>query len=167
MQAQLCKFQISEFSSAYQTAVEEMILPIQQLEFGVKITRDEQSDLIDIAGVFQKGSGNFWVALNNGKVVGTIGLVDIGNSQVALKKMFVASEYRGKESGVAAALMARAKEWCTAKSIKQIFLGTVDQMLAAHRFYKKNGFVDVAVKDLPPTFPIVPVDTKFMVCELT
>ncbi|WP_446893642.1 hypothetical protein, partial [Acinetobacter sp. NS4_7] len=69
MQAQLCKFQISEFSSAYQTAVEEMILPIQQLEFGVKITRDEQSDLIDIAGVFQKGSGNFWVALNNGKVV--------------------------------------------------------------------------------------------------
>jgi GNAT superfamily N-acetyltransferase len=166
MQAQLCKFQISEFSSEFQTAVENMILPIQQVEFGVKITRDEQTDLIDIVGVFQQGKGNFWVAVADVKVVGTIGLVDIGNSQVALKKMFVASDYRGKESGVGAALMARAKQWCAENSIRQILLGTVDQMHAAHRFYQKNGFVDVAIDDLPPAFPIVPVDTKFMVCDL-
>lgn len=166
MQAQLCKFQIAEFSSPYQTAVENMILPIQQVEFGVKITRDEQGDLIDIAGVFQQGKGNFWVALAEEKVVGTIGLVDIGNQQVALKKMFVARDYRGKETGVAAALMTRAKEWCVENAIRQIFLGTVDQMHAAHRFYEKNGFVTVATKDLPAAFPIVSVDTKFMVCNL-
>lgn len=166
MHAQLCKFQIAVFSSRYQTAVENMILPIQQVEFGVKITRDEQGDLIDIAGVFQQGKGNFWVALSDEKVVGTIGLVDIGNQQVALKKMFVASDYRGKETGVAAALMARAKEWCVENSIRQIFLGTVDQMHAAHRFYEKNGFVNLATKDLPAAFPIVTVDTKFMVCSL-
>ncbi len=35
----------------------------------------------------QTGKGNFWVALYDDKVVGTISFLDIGNHQVALRKM--------------------------------------------------------------------------------
>lgn len=152
---------IKPFNCEYQASVEKLVLPIQQIEFGVKITREEQPDLVDISGTFQVGDGNFWVALDEDVVVGTIGVVDIANHQVALKKMFVSSAYRGKDKGVAQSLMDTAIEWCKSKGIKQIYLGTTAKMFAAHRFYEKNGFVELTTDELPPQFPIVSVDTKF------
>jgi GNAT superfamily N-acetyltransferase len=141
--------------------VEALVLPIQQIEFGVKITREEQPDLMLIAKTFQFGLGNFWVALDGQMVVGSIGLVDIGNHQVAVKKMFVAREYRGKASGVAQMLMDTAIAWCVAHDVREVFLGTAAQLHAAHRFYEKNGFVELVASQLPPAFPLVSVDTKF------
>lgn len=164
--------EILPFESKHQAAVEQLVLPIQQGEFGVQITRDEQPDLVDIAGTFQTGIGNFWVALNGGttgdtdRVVGTIGVVDIGNEQVALKKMFVHKDFRGKQHGVAARLMEVAKRWCEQHGVQTILLGTTGGMHAAHRFYEKNGFVEVAPQDLPPNFPLVHVDSKFYRCDL-
>ena len=154
---------IKPFRTEYQESVEKLVLPIQQIEFGVKITREEQPDLMDIVGTFQTGDGNFWVAFDpiEKAVVGTIGVADIANHQVALKKMFVAKSHRGKEKGVSKLLMNTAIEWCKSKGVKQIYLGTTARMHAAHRFYEKNGFVEVMTAELPPLFPIVSVDTKF------
>jgi GNAT superfamily N-acetyltransferase len=155
------KIEVVEFESRYQQAVEDLVLPIQQIEFGVKITREEQPDLVDIKNVFQKGNGNFWVALCGDKVVGTIGVVDIYNQQVALKKMFVNAEFRGKKFGVAQTLMDTAKQWCESRGINSILLGTTAKMFAAHRFYEKNGFVELLPAELPANFPVVHVDSKF------
>lgn len=155
------KIEVAEFDSRYQHAVEELVLPIQQIEFGVKITREEQPDLIDIKNVFQNGNGNFWVALCGDRVVGTVGVVDIGNQQVALKKMFVNAEFRGKKFGIAQSLMDTAKQWCAVRGVKSILLGTTAKMFAAHRFYEKNGFVELQITELPSNFPVVHVDTKF------
>lgn len=166
MQMQIKDDQIVEFQECHQQAVENLVLPIQQIEFGVPITREEQADLIDVQGVFQKGKGNFWVAIRDGQVVGTIGVVDIGSGQVALKKMFVHRDYRGKQHGISAALMNGAKEWCRRQSVTQIFLGTTAQMSAAHKFYERNGFVPVDVLQLPAAFPLVHVDSKFYRCDL-
>ena len=166
MQAQIKQFRVEEFIPDHQEAVEQLVLPIQQGEFNVGITRDEQEDLVNIAAVFQNGNGNFWVAIREGQVIGSIGLVDIGNDQVALKKMFVHRDFRGKEHGVAAELLGNAKRWCREHGVKQIFLGTVAQMIAAHKFYEKNGFVEVGSAELPANFPIVHVDSKFYGCRL-
>lgn len=158
---------IKPFNPDHQNAVERLVLPIQQIEFGVKITREEQPDLMDITGTFQRGNGNFWVAIDGDNVVGTVGVVDIGNHQIALKKLFVSSSHRGKEKGIAQTLMSTAVEWCQAKSIKQIYLGTTARMFAAHRFYEKNGFKEVRIEELPPNFPIVSVDTKFYSLDIS
>jgi GNAT superfamily N-acetyltransferase len=152
---------IVEYRHEYQAQIEQLILPIQRLEFCVPITREEQPDLMHIQDTFQEGAGNFWVAIWNDEVVGTIGVVDIGEHQVALKKMFVRSDYRGKDKGVAASLINTAREWCQSNQIEIILLGTVDQMKAAQRFYEKNGFVQIDRTTLPDSFPVVPVDTKF------
>jgi GNAT superfamily N-acetyltransferase len=152
---------IKPFEPAFQEPVERLVLPIQQIEFGVPITREQQPDLMDIAGTFQKGAGNFWVALDGENVVGTIGVVDISNQQVALKKMFVAGTHRGKDKGISQMLMDTALAWCRSRGIQQVLLGTTARMFAAYRFYEKNGFVELTVSDLPPLFPVVSVDTKF------
>lgn len=152
---------IADFEPRYQQAVEDVVLPIQMIEFGLPYPREQQPDLMDIPGTFQKGNGGFWVAIHEGVVIGTIGIVDIGNGQAALKKMFVHKDFRGKEHGVAAALLENAMEHCREKDIKTVFLGTVGHYYAAHRFYEKNEFVEVDKATLPPAFPLVRVDTKF------
>ncbi|MBP1313659.1 GNAT family N-acetyltransferase [Herbaspirillum huttiense F1] len=153
--------EIQVYRPEHAQGVVEVILPIQQEEFGIPITLEGQPDLKDIAGFYQKGLGNFWVAVDGGKVVGTISLLDIGNAQVALRKMFVAASHRGKEHGTAARLLEGAIAWARAQGVRQIFLGTTDKFLAAHRFYEKNGFRLIEKSTLPPAFPVMVVDTRF------
>ncbi|SEH46050.1 Acetyltransferase (GNAT) family protein [Rhizobium tibeticum] len=75
--------------------------------------------------------------------------------------MFVAADVRGREHNVAARLLAELVEHAENQGIKEIFLGTTDKFLAAHRFYEKNGFTEVPKGDLPRSFPLMAVDTKF------
>lgn len=35
------------------------------------------------------------------------------------------------------------------------------EVLAAHRFYEKNGFRELARSELPERFPVMAVDSKF------
>ena len=54
-------------------------------------------------------------------------------------------------------LLAQAQ----AEGIGEIFLGTVEILRAACRFYEKNGFVAVAKEDLPGAYPRMAVDSLF------
>jgi len=143
-----------------------MILTIQQIEFGLPVTIADQPDLKAVATVYQKGKGNFWVAVDNNKVIGTVALIDIGNRQVALRKMFVEQHYRGKVFGVAQQLMDTIIDWCRQQGIDEIYLGTIDVMEAAKRFYLKNGFEEVNKELLPKAFPLMKVDNKFFKREI-
>jgi GNAT superfamily N-acetyltransferase len=153
--------EVIPFSPTHLAGVIDVILPIQQVEFGVSITVEDQPDLLDIPGFYQQGSGNFWVAVSGGEVVGTIALRDIGNHQGALRKMFVKPAYRGKEQGVARRLLDELISSATRTGVRDLFLGTIDEFVAAHRFYERNGFVQVPATDLPEAFPFMGVDTRF------
>ncbi|MBB3592235.1 N-acetylglutamate synthase-like GNAT family acetyltransferase [Rhizobium sp. BK529] len=142
-------------------SVISVILPIQREEFGIDITADAQPDLRVIPDFYQSGKGQFWVAVKDGVIVGTIGLKDIGNNQAALRKMFVATEVRGREHGVAARLLEALFAHAGDVGVTDIFLGTTDKFVAAHRFYEKNGFAEILAKDLPRAFPRMAVDSKF------
>ena len=157
---------LQTFSPEHTEGVVRLILPIQQEEFGIAITAEAQPDLRDIPGFYQQGAGNFWVALDGGEVVGSIALLDIGNAQGALRKMFVRASHRGREHGVAAALLAGLLDHARAKGLREIFLGTTDKFLAAHRFYEKHGFAAVPRESLPPAFPVMAVDSVFYALRL-
>ncbi|MBI5589122.1 MAG: GNAT family N-acetyltransferase [Deltaproteobacteria bacterium] len=101
--------EIVPFSEHHLSGVVDVILPIQQSEFSIPITLDAQSDLLDIPGFYQKDSSNFWVALHGSEVVGTIALLDIGNGQVALRKMFVKAKFRGSTRLVAHRLLRASR----------------------------------------------------------
>jgi DNA-binding MarR family transcriptional regulator/N-acetylglutamate synthase-like GNAT family acetyltransferase len=157
---------ITIYTDDYKEAVIEHILSIQRDEYGIAIRRQDQPDLEDIAGFYQHGAGNFWLALDGQRVVGTIGLIDIGGGQGALRKMFVQANYRGGGRGVASRLLAALLAWAKAKNLTAVYLGTTDKFLAAHRFYAKNGFAEIDRADLPPTFPVMKVDSRFFCYNL-
>jgi len=139
----------------------DLILPIQQIEFNVPITIEGQPDLLDIESNYQQHGGNFWGAKLDGELVGTIALLNTGHNAGALRKMFVKKEFRGREYGIAQQLLETLLAYCSEKNITDVYLGTVDMLKAAHRFYEKNDFNRIEVADLPSYFPRMMADNKF------
>lgn len=157
---------IRPFVPADEQGVVDVILPIQREEFGLAITADEQPDLRAIPAFYQAGAGEFLVAECEGRIVGTIAMKDIGRKQGALRKMFVTAEFRGREFGIATSLLNRLLECSRAAGMREVFLGTTDRFLAAHRFYEKQGFRRIDPAALPDSFPRMAVDTRFYALEL-
>lgn len=156
---------ITPFQKSHEQGVIDLIVHIQQNEFNLPITASDQPDLKDVKGVYQKGAGNFWVAYHGDEILGTIALLDIGYHRAALRKMFVRASSRG-EAGIAKKLLRVLIQWARTHGIREVFLGTTPKFLAAHRFYEKNRFREIDSKELPRTFPVMKVDTKFYKYEI-
>ena len=153
--------EIKEFSDENVEDIIDMILNIQINEFNISIDRESQPDLLSIRDFYQTGNGNFWLAEDNSKIIGTAALKDIGDNYAALRKMFVKKEYRGKGKNISKLLLESVFHWGREMNIEKIFLGTTDRFTAAHRFYEKNGFSEIAKESLPVSFPVMTVDCKF------
>ena len=149
------------YTDLYKQQTTDLILSIQQTEFGIPITLEDQPDLNNIPSFYQTNNGNFWIVVIENKVAGTIALLDIGNSRGALRKMFVHKDFRGKEYGVGQVLLNTLFKWARQNNFKEILLGTTDKFIAAQRFYEKNGFEEVEKQSLPNEFPVMEVDVKF------
>jgi len=160
------EIRIDSYAPGDEQGIVELIVPIQREEFGIAITAQDQPDLLAIPSFYQTGTGDFWVARHDGVVIGSIALKDIGNGDAALRKMFVATAWRGREFGVARRLLECLIEAARARGVRRIFLGTTAKFLAAHRFYEKHGFTLVDQQELPPAFPLMVVDTRFYAIEL-
>ncbi len=77
--------EIVPFASQYGESVGALIVGMQRDEFQIAITLQDQPDLEDIPAFYQQRAGNFWVALADGAVVGTVALLDLGHGQGALR----------------------------------------------------------------------------------
>ncbi|MEG3175345.1 GNAT family N-acetyltransferase [Sphingomonas sp. RB3P16] len=125
-----------------------LILSIQNYEAGLDLSIADQPDLLDVATSYR--SGGFWIALCDGKVVGTIGLLDHGR-RGALKKFFVSKSHRGA-GGPAKALFDALLGAAIARDYEDIFLDTPSIATRSHAFYRRAGFEPCARADLPPGY---------------
>ena len=157
---------IQPFENQDTNHIVNLILNIQQNEFQVPITINEQQDLLNIPTFYQQKKGNFWVAKFNDEVVGTIALIDCGDNIGTIRKMFVKKEFRGKEHGIAQRLLNTLEESARTNTIKSLYLGTLERLEAAIRFYERNGFTLIQKQNLPSVFPLMPVDTHFFEKEI-
>jgi GNAT superfamily N-acetyltransferase len=156
-------YEIKRLSNAHSEQAVALILPIQQIEFGVAVTIQEQPDLFDIDRVYNQPGGGFWGALHqkDGELIGTIALISVGHNAGVIRKMFVKKEFRGKELGIAQQLLRTLIDHSQTKDIKDLYLGTVEKLKAACRFYERNGFKRINTEDLPTYFLRMPVDDSF------
>ena len=152
---------IEIYTEIYKNRVADLILSIQTDEFNIPITLERQPDLNEISKYYQVDDGNFWIARVDKQVIGTIALKDLGNKRGALRKMFVAKDYRGKVYGVGQMLLNSLIEWAKYKEIAEVFLGTTEKFNRAQRFYEKNGFIEIQKQELPEEFPLMDVDVRF------
>jgi MarR family transcriptional regulator, negative regulator of the multidrug operon emrRAB len=157
--------EIGAYRPGDEAGIGRLISGIQREEFGMSVTLDDQPDLADIPGFYFSGNGGFWTARADGRIIGTIALKDIGGNESALRKMFVEGGWRGRERGVAARLLRTLLDHAVSRSVRRIYLGTTPHFTAAHRFYAKSGFTEIAKSALPASFPIMSVDTRFFMIE--
>lgn len=102
-------FRIQCFESKYQSEVIDLIERIQVGEFNIPIDEKQREELQSISRSFQKDKGNYWVALFNEKVIGTIAVIDIGHKAFELRDVFIDREYRG--AGFAKQLLDTVLAW--------------------------------------------------------
>lgn len=148
------------YIATYKESIAKLIHHIVAEEFEL-VTSLSPSNMEAIDSVYQNGTGNFWIALDEDKVIGTVGLYDIGNNQAVLRRFFVDKAYRGNKYGISKMLLDTLLTWSKHHNIVQIYLGTRPEFLAAQRFYEKHGFKEIQPYALPKSVPIAPTDKKF------
>lgn len=149
------RIKILPFQTEHQNDINELMRSIA-LEFKEPIFTEKSKKIIDC---YLMPNNKFWVATDNNKVVGTIGIVKLTNENIVLKSMFVDKMYRGK--GISNFLLETLINWVIQNKYKQIYLGTMKQFTAGQRFYEKNGFIKCNKTELPTDFTINILDTIF------
>ena len=155
------KLQIHPIDNSYSEQVIDLILTIQQKEFNIPISVDDQPDLRQIESFYHEKGGNFWGAFIDGELVGSIAVVKFDERAGAIRKMFVKKEFRGKELNIAQVLLEILIAFCRENGINAIYLGTITVLKAAQRFYERNQFVKIEKGDLPVKFPLMSADDIF------
>lgn len=140
---------IIKFNDKYKDAALNHIKNIYFKEFGYVLNENRFPDIYHISQRYQVNNGNFWIALEDDNVAGTVGVLDFGEGQCHLKRMMVVEKLRG--TGLANRLLDTAINHCKEKGFKTIYLTTSEKMERAMKFYEKNKFerVDSLPKDLP------------------
>lgn len=159
-------FSIETFEFKYQSEVLNLIERIQVGEFNIPIDEGQRKELQSIPNYFQINKGNYWVALLNGRVIGTIAVMDIGHNAFELRDVFLDKQYRGPVTDFAKKLLNVVLAWAKKHNVKTIYLGTTLAFRAAHRFYEKHGFQEIAKKDMPSYCKPMDCDEKFYQLDL-
>ncbi|MNU13215.1 putative N-acetyltransferase YsnE [compost metagenome] len=158
--------EIKLVNDTYSKEIIDLVLNIQQKEFNVPITIEDQPDLMQIEDFYFANGGSFWGAFINDELVGTIALVKFDEKAAAIRKMFVKKEFRGKEYGIAQKLLETLISYCQKNGIEEVYLGTVSILKAALRFYERNHFEIIEKELLPSKFPLMNADNVFCFLNL-
>ena len=123
------------------------------IEFGANHegTAWADPDLCRFSEIYNTDCNKYWVAEDeNGAIVGGtgIGAIEGENAICELQKMYCIPEARG--TGVAHTLIKIALEYA-AKHYVKCYLETLDNMIAAQKFYEKHGFVRIYEQIGPAT----------------
>lgn len=158
--------EINLVNNTYSKEIIDLVLNIQQKEFNVPITIEDQPDLMQIEDFYFANGGSFWGAFIDGELVGTIALIKFDKKAAAIRKMFVKKEFRGKEYGIAQKLLETLITYCQKNRIDEVYLGTVSILEAALRFYERNHFIRIEKEQLPSKFPLMNADNVFCFLNL-
>ena len=141
--------EIAQLSETSLKATANFIAAVRRHELpDFEDSADEQPDWEQ---PYSSGLGNFWITLVDDKVVGTIGLLDLGSGKACLQRMYVHSDYRG--TGTAPGLLNTLITWADSHQIQEIYLGTFSRQRAAQRFYEKHGFCRIPDDSIPGNLP--------------
>lgn len=144
-----------------------MIEAIQKDEYSIPITKEINICILKAEETFYYNENyHFWYAADSvGAIIGCIGLKKINDKNAEIKKFFINQQYRGK--GIAQKLMYTLMKDAMKQDFQYLYLGTVDILKAAQRFYSKYGFEIISAKELPKNFEVCPVDTVFFKAKIT
>ncbi len=156
------EFTIEPFQFSHQPSINALSKEIQK-EFFIPFSSAGAKTIYELS---LDPKQQYWCAISHGKVIGTIGIIDIGNASGVVKRMFLKKGFRGEKYNISKKLLQLVIYYGIEHNMKQLYLGTMLQFAAAQKFYLKNGFVEVAKEELPSNFPANDQDTIFYRLDL-
>lgn len=156
---------IKQFSVEQKAELNAFVLGIQNGEFGLGFTQKEQLDLINTTE-FYKGGG-FWIVELEHEIVGCIGLQKLSWDIGILRKMFVKKELRVTDLKIAQKLFDTLRLESQKIRFKSILLDTPAIAKASHRFYEKNGFLELNKSQIPTEYKFPDRNSKIFELKLT
>lgn len=130
------------------------------------VSVEDQPELLNIREKYMEHGGNFWVAEDDGRVAGSIGLMNFGDGIGILKKFFVYESYRSAPHHLGRRLYDELIRFARDCGVKRLFLDTPKNTDRAHRFYEKAGFKKISVEEIPVAYDYPYEDSDFFCLEL-
>jgi len=153
----IASVEIVPFEAFHQPGIDLLYKAIEE-EFPEQVFSDLSKTITELS---RSGNRLYWVALANGIVIGTVGIIILNDNCCGLKSMFLAKEFRTDKREIAKWLLQTAINGAIGLGCNSMYLGTMEQFKAAQRFYEKHGFVQIIQEELPDDFPANTVDTIF------
>jgi GNAT superfamily N-acetyltransferase len=91
-----------------------------------------------LADFAMSGAGRLWIAEGDGRVVGSIAVVDAEDGVGQLRWFLLAPEARG--AGLGRRLLETALTYCRDRGMRHVFLWSFAQLGDALRLYERAGF---------------------------
>jgi RimJ/RimL family protein N-acetyltransferase len=99
----------------------------------------EVADLLAFDAHYAAPHGAFWIVVDDGRVVGSVGVDRKGGPDVAeLHRLYLDADQRGR--GLGEALVGLVLDWCRAQAIARLELWSDTRFEHAHRLYLRLGF---------------------------
>lgn len=138
------EYKVREIESRDNKKVENVIRTCL-IEFGANHegTAWVDPNLGRFSEIYNTEGNKYWVAENEkGEIIGGVGIGNLEDVEgvCELQKMYCLPEARG--TGIANKLMEKALDYAK-KYYNRCYLETLDNMVAAQKFYEKYGFVRI------------------------
>lgn len=157
---------ISQFEDRYTQDVINLVLHFQNDGTRPIVSVDDQPDLLNIVGEYIVKGGNFWIARDGERLIGSIGIMPYSAEIAVLKKFFVYENYQGAPYHIGRSLYNELLAFAKKRVYKTILLDTPHNTERAHKFYEKAGFKMVKEEELPVSFSHPYKDCDFFLLEL-
>lgn len=131
----------------------DLINYCQNIEAKLNIKMAEQDDIFQIDDYYQEKGGNFWIALENNQVVGSIALLPLDNQTAVLKKFFTYPQFRGQPNRLGARLYQQLLSFAKDHNFQRLVLDTPEGETRSHYFYEKQGFKQVEPQNFNAIYP--------------
>ena len=158
--------EIRTYSDEDREEVIRLVLHCQNDGTRPSVSVDDQPELRRIPEKYMDGGGNFWVAKDNGKTAGSIGLMKFGDGTAVLKKFFVYEPYRGAPCHLGRQLYGTLLDYARTHGVKQLILDTPKNTDRAHKFYERAGFTKIESADVPVVYDFPYEDSDFFRLEI-
>lgn len=135
--------EIIKYSNLYKKELYDFIFAIMIADVK-KEPNALKKELIDLNNIEVYYKGNFWIAIDNKKIIGSIGLL-IKGTIGEIKRVYVSSDYRRK--GIGTLLYNELEKIAKNMKIQELQLSAGINLENAHHFYKKMGYTRYGISD--------------------
>lgn len=129
--------EIIQFDSRYR---DDMIFMVLEAKHALGRIPRLNEDLLDVPGNFQAKGEGFWLAVEEGRVIGCIGTRKDGEGRSFLSRLYVKASR--KRQGIGTRLLAVAEESLCARGVDTVYVHLGADYPESHHFYPKHGYVE-------------------------